>query len=81
MAEAASEGVARLLVDHWDSIPDLAAETAKAPGLRSFVTSHINATLDTGDIEKIARSAKASCPVGNVRLCNAIGHAAAAALE
>lgn len=80
MAEASSEGVARLLADRWATLPDLAAEARKAPGLRVFVTAHINSTLDTADIEKIAHAASSSCPAGEARLCNAIAGAARRAL-
>ena len=72
MAEAFSEGVARLLADHWTTLPALSVEAKKVPGLGLFVTAHINSTLDTGDIEKIAHSARTSCPSDEIRLCGNI---------
>ena len=81
MAEASSEGIARLLADHWTTLPALSVEARKIPGLRSFVAAHINSTLDTGDVEKIARSARTSCPGGEARLCGDIQRAAAGALK
>ena len=81
MAEASSEGVARLLADHWTTLPALSAEARKVPGLASFAAAHVNSTLDTGDIETIARSARTSCPGGDSRLCGDIRRAAAAALR
>lgn len=78
IAEGSSEAVARLLVDHWDTLPELSHLIAKTPALRSFVLRHINSTLDTGDLNKIKQNA-ANCPSGIQSLCKGIAKAAAEA--
>jgi hypothetical protein len=81
MAETSSEAIARLLVDQWTTLPALAAETKHAPGLKSFVAAHINSTLDTSDIQKIAQTSAASCPANVSGLCATIHRAAHEALQ
>lgn len=75
IAEGSSEAVARLLVDHWDTLPALSHLIAKTPALRPFVLRHINSTLDTGDLEKIKQNA-AHCPGSMQSLCKSIAQAA-----
>ncbi|WP_196240343.1 hypothetical protein [Dyella choica] len=78
IAEGSSEAVARLLVDHWDTLPELSPLIAKTPALRPFVLWHINSTLDTGDLDKIKQNA-AHCPNGMQSLCKSIAKAASKA--
>lgn len=78
IAEGSSEAVGRLLVDHWDTLPELSRLIEKTPALRPFVLRHINSTLDTGDLEKIKQNA-ANCPSGVQSLCKCIAKAAAEA--
>ncbi|MBM7131072.1 hypothetical protein ISS99_16225 [Dyella mobilis] len=75
IAEGSSEAVARLLVDHWDTLPELSRLMAKTPSLRPFVLRHINTTLDTRDLDKIRQDAS-QCPNGLDSLCKDIGEAA-----
>ncbi|MFK2890506.1 hypothetical protein ISS98_05150 [Dyella flagellata] len=75
IAEGSSEAVARLLVDHWDTLHQLSPLIAKTPALRSFVLWHINSTLDTGDLDKIKQNA-GHCPNGMQALCKSIAKAA-----
>lgn len=64
IAEGYSESVARILVDHWDTLPRLGELEHSDAGFGSFVLSHIDATLTHDDIEKIKTNAKARCPSG-----------------
>lgn len=78
IAEGSSEAVARLLVDHWDTLPELSHLVTKTPALRLFVLRHINSTLDTCDLEKIKQNAS-TCPSGMLSLCKSIARVAAEA--
>lgn len=80
VAEGNSEAVARLLVDQWEQLPTLAALTAKQPGFMPFVLRHIDTTLDTADIERIAELASSRCPVGHTKLCASLSAASTRAL-
>jgi hypothetical protein len=48
---------------------------------RSFVLKHIDATDDTGDLEKIMVNAKSKCPAGLRTLCDDVSKQAGAALK
>ena len=75
MAEASSEAVARLLIDKWQTLPDLAAEVHHKPSLRNFVLGHVNSTLDTTDLKKIQHLSRDSCPQAEHAFCKALGKA------
>jgi hypothetical protein len=75
LAEGSAEAIARLLADHWNTLPDLSRLIAKTPMLRPFVLRHINSTLDTSDLGKIEQNAS-RCPSGLNTLCKDIGDAA-----
>ncbi len=81
MAEGSSEAVARLLVDRWWTLPELASAIRRQPRLEAFVLDHINSTLDTGDIRTIEQHAGRDCPAAASALCGAIKGAAAKALD
>lgn len=81
IGEGYSESVARILVDHWNSLPDLADFTGADGEFRSFVIKHIDATLNMDDVEKIKRSAETQCPSGLRTLCTALAQQADAALK
>lgn len=76
IAEGNSEAVARLLVDRWQTLPQLAALIKRNPALRRFVVRHIDGTLDTADLEKIKKISSSSCPQGMAALCNDLHSAA-----
>ena len=80
-AEASSEAVARLLVDRWTTLPELAARIHRQPALRRFVLAHVNSTLDTADVERIQILARTSCPSSDAGLCQAIAAATVDALR
>lgn len=81
IAEGNSEAVARLLVDHWDTLPQLAALIKRNPRLKAFVLRHIDTTLDTDDLTKIATLTASSCPAGMNALCRELGDAASKASQ
>lgn len=81
IAEGNSEAVARLLVDHWSTLPLLAELAKRDPAFRRFVLRHIDATLDTDDLDKIGALAAAQCPLGSAPLCRELRQTAARAAK
>jgi len=81
LAEGYSEAVARVLVDHWSTLPRLAQLGRKSADFRKFVLLHVDATLDTNDIEKIRANAQTKCPAGLRSLCRDLRSEAVAALK
>ena len=81
MAEASSEAVARLLVDKWQTLPDLAAKIHHEPSLRNFVLDHVNSTLDTTDLKQIRQLSRNSCPGAEHAFCKALEKVTVEALE
>jgi hypothetical protein len=72
IGEGYSEGVARLLVDRWNTLPQLAALTLKDPSFKGFVLRHINSTLNLKDLKRISVLASNNCPQASEPLCAAI---------
>lgn len=70
IAEGYSESVARVLVDHWETLPRLAALVKSSPEFRAFVFKHVDSTLNSDNIKQIAKNAKTRCPAGLISLCN-----------
>jgi hypothetical protein len=70
IAEGNSEAVARLLVDHWSTLPMLASRARRDPAFKRFVLRHIDTTLDTNDLGKIKAFASSQCPKGAAALCS-----------
>jgi hypothetical protein len=60
--EGYSESVARILVDHWQTLSRLSQLARKDKGFRDFVLGHVDATLDMGDVGKIRTNAIQRCP-------------------
>ena len=81
ISEGYSESVVRLLADHWDRLPELAALSGKHRGFTEFVLRHIDATTNDDDLKKIAESSGKRCPLGVAALCAAIHKQAKAAIE
>ncbi|MGY5957438.1 hypothetical protein ACUY4R_001627 [Kosakonia sp. BK9b] len=81
IAEGISESVARLLVDHWDTLPDLTTQISKNPALKNYVLRHIDSTLDAKDLDKIRSQASQLCPVKQGALCREIKRAAEKAAQ
>lgn len=81
IGEGLSESVARILVDHWNTLPRLAELADKDAEFRAFVMHHVDATLNMDDVEKIKKSAKARCPSGLRTLCSDLAKQADSALK
>jgi len=81
VGENYSESVARLLVDHWNTLPRLASLARENVDFRRFVLKHVDATLDMKDVEKIKAEAKTQCPQGLRALCDDLGKQADSALK
>jgi hypothetical protein len=81
IAEGSSEAIARLLVDHWDTLPELFKLVSRDRSLESFVLHHINTTLNTDDLNRIERNSSLVCPQGAASLCAGMREAAVQALK
>ena len=66
-AEGYSESIARILADHWETLPRLAELIQKDRSFGRFVG--LDATMDIHDVAKIKRLAAAHCPAGLEKLC------------
>lgn len=71
-AEGYSESIARVLADHWETLPRLAELIEQDRSFESFVT--LNATMDMTDVKKIKGLATAHCPAGLDELCAKLRH-------
>ena len=69
IAEGISAGVARLLVDQWGLLPQLAKLSKGDPALERFVLAHVDATVDAKDLQQIALLAGEACPPESAALC------------
>jgi hypothetical protein len=78
-AEGYSESKARVLVDHWDTLPRAAQLIRTDKSFRNFVL--VDATMDTADIKKIKQNATHNCPSGVDNLCKELIRTADEALE
>ena len=65
--EGYSESIARILADHWDTLPRLAQLIRKNTSFGSFVV--LNATMNMDDVAKIRANAVEHCPTGLGKLC------------
>jgi|SRR5579863_10610926 len=81
IAEGYAESLARILVDHWNTLPRLADLAKKDAEFRAFVMEHVDATLDHDDVEKIKNSARTQCPTGLRVICNDLEKRADSALR
>lgn len=81
IAEGYSESVARILVDHWNTLPRLADLGKKSSEFRQFVLKHIDATDDPSDLQRISQNAAKQCPTQLRTLCADLKTTASAALK
>jgi hypothetical protein len=72
IAEGYSEAVARILVDHCNTLSRLAEITIKDPDFRRFVLKRIDETLNLEDVKNIRANAEKRCPSGLRDLCRDI---------
>jgi hypothetical protein len=80
-AEGYSESVARILVDHWKTLPRLSQLAEKDKVFGEFVLGHVDATLDMGDVYKIRANAIQNCPAGLRNLCKDLRKQADSAIK
>src|SRR4030088_1937887 len=69
IGEGYSESVARILVDHWNTLSQLSHLAKKDAEFRAFVMKHVDATLNMEDVEKIKQNANTRCPIGLLMVC------------
>ena len=81
IAEGNSEAVIRLLVDKWEALPKLNVLTRKNAAFEAWVLSHIDSTLDSGDLQTAVDLATSQCPASESALCQKIVKAAQAAIH
>ena len=81
IAEGNAEGMARLLADRWNTLPQLWSLIQREPKFKAYVLSHIDETLGTDDLAKIRSLANADCPLQLRSLCKDIYLAACQALR
>ena len=81
VAEAYSESVARILVDHWSALPRLAQLAKKNDDFWQFALDHIDSSDDPGDLRTIKRRAERRCPAGLRSTCRELKKAADSALD
>jgi hypothetical protein len=67
-AEGYSESKARILVDHWETLPRLAELIRKDKEFERFV--RVEETMDMQDVAKIRENAAHKCPPGLTNICD-----------
>jgi hypothetical protein len=81
VGEGYSESVARILVDRWNTLPQLSRLVRKDTEFRPFVLKHVDATLDIRDVRRIRTDARTRCPAGLNEICNDLTKQADTALR
>jgi hypothetical protein len=69
VGEGFSESVARILVEHWNTLSRLAQIAKKDGAFREFVIRHVDGTLNMDDVEKIKKDARKQCPTEQQTIC------------
>jgi hypothetical protein len=64
IGEGYSESVARILADHWNTLPRFVQLAGKHAAFQAFVIRHLDATLNMDDVERIKQDAMTHCPNG-----------------
>ena len=64
LVRATASPLARILSDHWNTLPELARLAGKDSRFRAFVIGHVDATLTMDDVRKIRKNAKTTMPDG-----------------
>jgi hypothetical protein len=65
--EGYSESIARILADHWETLPRLAQLINRDKGFGKFVG--LDGTMDMDDVKRIRDKAQRHCPAGLSGLC------------
>ncbi|HEX8615088.1 MAG TPA: hypothetical protein VF800_27715 [Telluria sp.] len=69
LAQDKSEVVLRRLVDHWETLPELAKLIKRDPSLQPWVMSRIAKTYEPADFKQLTDQALTACPPGLAALC------------
>jgi hypothetical protein len=70
VGEGISDGVAKLLANHWDSFGEFVKLASNDKAFEKFVVHHVDETIDwTHDAPKIHENARLHCPSNAARLC------------
>jgi hypothetical protein len=72
VTEGVSESVARLLADHWDTLPAAAKLFGQDPAFETFALAGINITDATEDLTRIDELATGHCAPALHKLCRKI---------
>jgi hypothetical protein len=72
VTEGVSESVARILADHWATLPTAAKLFQQDPSFETFALAGVNITDSTDDIKRIDDLAAKQCPVNLHTLCRKI---------
>jgi hypothetical protein len=75
-AEGYSDFVVRTLARQWGTFNEMRSLVDADGEFKAFVLSHIDATADQKDLQRLAANAGSKCPQGAGVLCAAIGRAA-----
>lgn len=79
--EGYSESIARILVDHWQTLPRLALILQHDKPFKNFVLGGVNSTLNMDDVKKIKANALQRCHPQLYGLCNELAKAADDAIK
>lgn len=70
IAEGNSDTMARLLVDKWPEIAKLQSLINRDSGFEKYIMRHIDATLETDDLNQIITLSSESCLADSQAVCN-----------
>lgn len=76
IGEGYSESVARILVDHWQTLPQLAQLARKDKEFQRFVLKHVDETINREDARSIEANAQHACPTRLRHLCSDVARQA-----
>jgi hypothetical protein len=81
LVDDVAEYVTSSLARDWQDLSKLGQEIKREPRFKAFVLRHIDATVDTEDLEAVRKNADQRCPAGSEPLCASIASAAQSALD
>lgn len=79
-ADGYTNMVVGVLAGNWGDLSTLQELAAKDEAFRAFVLRHIGTSAGEDDLRRVARRARADCPVNSARLCKEIAARCKAAL-
>lgn len=69
IGEGYSDRVMRLLVHHWNELPELTRLTSANVDFRTFVIRHVDELASPGELRAVQQNAQSHCPSGSKWLC------------